>query len=453
MTPCPPPEVVQAAAAGVLSPPLATQVSAHVVDCAICLTLVEALDDPSTGNLTREERNRIRRRIQAGRAPGSTRLLRRIWRPAAAAALLGVTILIGWRWWNTLALSAPASSVLVPDSSPLISALSDPPNGSFGFTDEGSELMLALAPYRERDLAATVQNLADFVERHPGNAAGHFYLGVSSLLLHRDRLAVRALEEAERLAGGNNLPLARQSAWYLAIGYWRTGQLDRAQLRLTVLCGTRGELSERACAASMSLAFVTLSGTVRSLDGRPVDRATVGQYLVRIDGPQMILTPTSFASTSDTTGKYAVVGVPAVRGSHLVLRASKPGYFSASGGALLEPEMEVDFELRPWTIGTLDDVVSGTLDAAGDYCRNISELCRQLAVVAPRSGVLEVSLTTPAPLQMDVWVEGPDGDVHSPAVGAPLRVFRSAVAGATYQITVVSWVADSPPFELTMHLR
>ena len=270
--------------------------------------------------------------------------------------------------------------------------------------------------------------------------------------MDRDRLAVRALEDAERLAGSRDLQLARQSAWYLAIGYWRTGQLDRARLRLTILCDNPGEFSERACTANRSMGLVTLSGTITAIHGTPLAGVTVGHYLVDV-GTQAILTRTSFASASDASGKYTIVGVPEVRGTGLVLRAAKPGYFSARGGTRLHTEMRADFQLRPWAIVPLDDVVKGTLDAADDGCGDVNEPCRQLAVVAPSSGLLDVSLTTATPRQMDAWVEDPGGDVHSPAIGAPLRVLIPVVAGATYQITIQSWVPNSPPFELTMQLK
>ena len=63
---CPPPELIQASGAGTLSPQLDARVAAHVAHCAACRALTAALDDPTVGDLTTDERRRIFERVRTG---------------------------------------------------------------------------------------------------------------------------------------------------------------------------------------------------------------------------------------------------------------------------------------------------------------------------------------------------------------------------------------------------
>jgi len=96
--PCPPPELVHTLGAGTLPPDLEARVAAHVANCGMCRTLNAALDDPSVGELTADEQQRILQRVRAGgfvpaRSP------RRTWRWAAAAfvTLAGAGSVLVWQ--------------------------------------------------------------------------------------------------------------------------------------------------------------------------------------------------------------------------------------------------------------------------------------------------------------------------------------------------------------------
>ena len=87
--PCPPPEVVHASGTGVLPAELEARVAAHVAQCALCRSLVEALDDPSVGEMLPHERERIRTRVELSR-PAVAKVARsRLQRWAAALIVVG----------------------------------------------------------------------------------------------------------------------------------------------------------------------------------------------------------------------------------------------------------------------------------------------------------------------------------------------------------------------------
>jgi carboxypeptidase family protein len=194
-----------------------------------------------------------------------------------------------------------------------------------------------------------------------------------------------------------------------------------------------------------------LSGRVTDAAGEPVAGATVAEFVVDSSGDQAVLSPTPYKGTTDAAGKYSVSGVPRPRSPRLILRAFKLGHFSAAGGVRISPEMVADFRLTRWTQIAIDDVVKGTLNPGDTKCSGVSEPCQQFAVSVPRSGVLEVSISTQQ--KMDLWVELPNGQLHSPRIGAPRRVTVSVFAGSTSQISVVNYDTGPAQFELTMRLR
>lgn len=249
---CPPPELLQASRAGVLPPQVQERAARHVEHCVVCQTLGEALDDPSVGSLTPDEHDRVLTRIHAElsesrHAPG--RSLFRLWPAVAATVSLAA---IG----SMLFLLFNAAPSQVP---PSVLQLEKAPIQAGGTTDlvwrgatdsEAEELAGALEPYAADDFAEAARRLKALVRRYPQSAAGHFYLGVSELIIAADAEAVSALEQAERLGTGNR-DLVSDAAWYLALAYRRTGEVERAAAKLTALC--RGG-SARAASACTGLA-------------------------------------------------------------------------------------------------------------------------------------------------------------------------------------------------------
>ncbi len=251
---CPPPELVQASQTGTLPAHLQERVGRHVEHCVVCQALVEALDDPSVGGLTPDERDRIRTRIRTGLGRSAPAFVRgRWWLPAAAVVAL---VTIGSLVWQSRIIAPEiARDVEKPDAASVFQ-LEKPGIHARAGTDlvwRGSpdseaaqDLTRALEPYRTDDFAEAARRLRALVGRHPQSASGHFYLGVSELFLAADANAVTALENAERLAK-DDADLAGETAWYLALAYRRTGQHERAATRLRALCRGRTPRSDQAC--------------------------------------------------------------------------------------------------------------------------------------------------------------------------------------------------------------
>jgi hypothetical protein len=109
---CPPPEVVQAAKAGILPPQAQERIDMHVAHCSICQTLVTSLEDESLGELAAEEAARIRQRVESTIAHVVRTERRTTWRWAAAAGVFalgaGATVML-WPT-NRERADAPASA-------------------------------------------------------------------------------------------------------------------------------------------------------------------------------------------------------------------------------------------------------------------------------------------------------------------------------------------------------
>jgi hypothetical protein len=117
---------------------------------------------------------------------------------------------------------------------------------------DAQEIARALEPFNANDFQESSRRLGAFVSRYPQHAQAHFYLGVSRLFAGADSDGVVALEEAERLARDDR-DLAGQIAWYLALGYARMNQIDRAAAALDGLCRTQHVLAGRACTTRREL--------------------------------------------------------------------------------------------------------------------------------------------------------------------------------------------------------
>ena len=277
----------------------------------------------------------------------------------------------------------------------------------------------------------------------------------------RDRILGRVRAEVSRDQTERRGRLWRWAAGAMVVGgvsvasfaIWQTGRSanDAASRRSAPAAGFALPGAAAEGQAPALSGTYRLSGTVTDAAGKPVAGATVAEFVVDPNGDQAVASPTPYTGTTDATGKYSVSGVPQPRSPRLNLRAFKLGHFSAAGGVRISPEMVADFRLTRWTQIALDDVVKGTLNPGDTKCSGIIEPCQQFAVSVPRTGVLEVSISTQQ--KMDLWVELPNGQLHSPRVGAPLRVTVSVFAGSTPQISVVNYDTGPAQFELTMRLK
>ena len=253
---CPLPELVQAYRMETLPPGVQEPVAAHVMGCESCQALLEALDDPEIADPTPEERLRLRARVKASVADEPLNAVThgvRKWL-VAAAAVVAVGVATALTWHLTKSPQAPAPVPLPRLEKPALTV-----RGGLVWRGapaaEAQELAHALEPFNGNDFPESSRRLEAFVSRHPQNAQGQFYLGVSRLFAGADSQGVAALEQAERLAHDDR-ELAGHIAWYLALGYGRLNQMERAKGTLDGLCRTQHALAGQACA------------TVRDLDAK-----------------------------------------------------------------------------------------------------------------------------------------------------------------------------------------
>jgi TolA-binding protein len=253
--PCPAPELVQASQMGTLPAPLQERIARHLGGCVVCQALVEALEDPAVARFTPEDSTRILTRLRAD-AGRSRRMIFAWWQlPAAAAvvALVGLAVALNR---ESTSLPGPPAPGEIAAGAPSVFQLDKPEFRAGASSDlvwrgpadsaAPTELDRALEPYHAGDFAEAARSLTALLDRQPQNATAHFYLGLSDLSRGSDAEAVTALEGAERTVQGD-AELARETAWYLALAYRRTGQIQRAGAKLEALCRGGSSRAARAC--------------------------------------------------------------------------------------------------------------------------------------------------------------------------------------------------------------
>ena len=444
---CPPAELVRAAGMSVLSPPLDARIAAHLARCAGCRELSVAFEDPSVGALTRDESHRILERVRMQTEAGRRTVRRRLWYWTAAAATIAAFGVLLFQ-----AVREPAAGSLFalekPEPPP-----AEPPRSAPAplAPSETEDLAAALVPYRANDYEEAARALSAFVRKYPRSAAGHFYLGVSDLFLDRDVTGARSLALAEQLAREADPTLADRARWYLAITHVRTGQVGNARVPLQTLCDGGGAFARRACDGLQTLS-TRLSGTVTDAAGQPLEGVTVGEYLMRAESDHVVQYRSPYSATTNASGQYGVSGWPHSGRSSTNLRASRPGYFTAGQSVSISQDMRASFNLVPWSLIAIDEVVASVVEPDSSPAGS-PEAWRRFAVVVPASGAFEVSLKTPVREGMDLWLETPNGDVHSPRLTGPLHLSVPVAGGATCQITIVNNGKSVRPFELRMRIR
>ena len=457
MTSCPPIDLIQASRAGTLPAHLQERIQAHVAQCAICAALGEALEDESISNPTREERERIELRLRAGISRDTQEALqRRRWRWSAAAAVLAIATVGALMVWPIDdGLSASRPSVFGIDKEELLSLV---PSGQprFGPADAGerADLAEALAPYASGDFDEAARRLRALVNVRPTSGPAHFYLGVTRMHAGRDLRAAPSLEFAQRAARVEAPHFLHSANWYLAMVFVRVGQLDRARPMLKALCDSQGDTAGRACEGLQELrTSIRFSGIVSGPDGEPLAGVTVGQHLLRSEDIYLVTEPTRLTTTTDRSGRYAVVGLPLSLASSAIIRAAKPGYFTRTAGVPILRESQADFRLARWVQIPVGTVVRGTVTPDEMPSGNPRERCDEYALTVPANGTIEVSVDAPDREMMDLYVETPAGDVYGPQDGDRMRLVLPAGAGSTFQIRILNFSEQPQPYALTTRLR
>jgi len=106
----------------------------------------------------------------------------------------------------------------------------------------------AMRRYRAADYAGAVDDLAPYVDAHPGDPRGRFYLGVARLV-HGDPAGAAAdLEAAIALDGA-----PADTAWYLALAHLRSGDPAAARPALERLAASDGPRRDDALAVLRAL--------------------------------------------------------------------------------------------------------------------------------------------------------------------------------------------------------
>lgn len=256
---CPEPALLVAAADDVLSPEVADGVRRHAAGCAYCSRLTEALGHvydeaaalPSAA---------VDRRVRGASAPAA----HGGWRWAMPLGGLAFAASAAWAFlagvsqvatppvppvptaWPTPATSLPRSvfvagrpSIPVADLDLVFRGEAAPATSPADVASEALELAS-----RGR-LDEAVAQLGQASRRYPEAAEVALALGALLLEQGETQRAVATLEPARQRGRS---ALRSEVEWYLAVGYARSGGLDRAAALLVPLCEGGGPRSAVACA-------------------------------------------------------------------------------------------------------------------------------------------------------------------------------------------------------------
>lgn len=225
-TPCPPEAALVALYDGSASPDEADALREHLAACPACVARA------------REAQAFVR----ALRSPSRAAVPR--WALAAAAVLVGVSLLVIWR-------SSPPSPVTAPQVAihqdlEVEKAPYTPTDGGGlvwrGGEEEEETLKWAMEPYVASDYGTAVDRLERRLRAHPEDDRARFYLGVSYLLGGRPQ---DALPPLRRVAAASS-ELSDETAWYLALASLKSGDVAAARPILARIASTPGARSEQA---------------------------------------------------------------------------------------------------------------------------------------------------------------------------------------------------------------
>lgn len=273
---CPDPAMVLAAEAGTLPEETAAAVFNHLAQCAWCRRLRADMADPELLRLDADAARRIRARVLTSGAelPHASRWLEwtrpRMLLPLGVVMVAVVAVATGIFVNRTGPTVKPGPTAATPTAAPPAngSSLATPSSalrlekapvklplgavilrrGETGSDRDRllSDLRPALVPYRDDNFARAAAMLDVVARKHPTSPEPRFYLGVCRLFLNENDQAATDLEDALRLARGEQ---AEDAAWYSSLAYQRLGKTEQAVNHLRRLCEGHGGYAERACTA------------------------------------------------------------------------------------------------------------------------------------------------------------------------------------------------------------
>jgi hypothetical protein len=198
----------------------------------------------------------------------------------------------------------------------------------------------------------------------------------------------------------------------------------------------------------------TISGAVKTNTNLAVAGARV-----------VVLGQHSSAVTTDADGLYSISGVtpsPTADGMAPLLSASRTGFFTDVRFADVDylpirKDTVLDFAITPRVEIALGDVIQGQSPVGPRVCSHwgygASE-CQRFGVIAPATGVLEVTLTAPV-FNFDFDVVGPDGSfvLYDSRWVSPKRITIPVEADSRYELRVIGGWSPAREFELVATMR
>ncbi len=277
---CPPPYLLFAAFADVLSEEHAGRIREHVTECLLCDILLDELNPPE-GALSSEAEARVRKAVPEAAFTGEVlpelRPLPPI-RRLVILPLLGLIAVIAIAVLGYLAFARrePSTPAAAPEQAtaprpvaldapelihmPPLPAPTDlptsPVHDAAGIAlPTVADLAPAFSLYNHADYAAAAEKFRLLVASFPSSEIPSLYLGVSELELDHNAPAQHALVKAQQLAPAKRI---MDVDWYLAIADLRVGLQSEALPLLQSICVLDDNIHRpRACAIAAQVAAPT----------------------------------------------------------------------------------------------------------------------------------------------------------------------------------------------------
>jgi len=219
----------------------------HLVDCEWCHNQVYSMD-PFTARF-REQRTGAQRERASTRPVAENKSTFRslhLWLmqqaiPVAVvvALLVGAGALVVWR-------SVPSRTGQVTNERlsrlehiQIPKAMYNPPERPAQMREPEKAFNSAMEAYQHDDFETAIERLWTVNELQPANAREvNFYLGVSLMLVGRNREAIGPLNQVVESGNG---PRGEKSRYYLALAYVKTGQIKEAVSEADAIIAKGGE--------------------------------------------------------------------------------------------------------------------------------------------------------------------------------------------------------------------
>jgi len=251
--PCPPLNLLLAVGQDVLPPDVEQQVTAHIQTCGLCQMLIKDFADLPEANLTVLHSADIRATIPrpqhvAGEVRSHTS------RSVFAIAAMVLFALCGFAAYRAFHQPTAPPLVAVVEAPKRITPFEKlaPPDMALDMGSRGShhqaapsadQLLPAFTAYNSGDYATAQTAFATLAQQYPKSDLPLLYLGVTDLLLGKNREAADVLSKADTLAA----PTRKEHiAWYRALAAQRTDD-PSTNTMFSTICAAGGTYSARAC--------------------------------------------------------------------------------------------------------------------------------------------------------------------------------------------------------------